>query len=352
MLVTDAEPNPWDRRRRATRPTEKTLRGTRAGSAWPAACEADRVPVPLVIDTDPGVDDAVALLLALASPEVRLDAVTCVFGNVGLESTSSNARRLLALAARSDIPVAAGAHRPLVHPQAMRADDWHAGDGLGGCAATLPEPGPLDPRGAVELLADVLRAAEEPVTIAPIGPLTNIALLLAVHPELRPRISRLVIMGGALTGGNTTATAEFNVHCDPEAAHRVLAEEQVPTTLVPLELTMGCAVDGRWLDDLAAAGPRCATLARIIEHYRARYLAEHAIDGVALHDAVAVLEAAVPGTLRTEALTLAVDCAPGDGRGTVLRTGAPGARPVDVARDTDIPALHAEILRRLRTLDD
>jgi pyrimidine-specific ribonucleoside hydrolase len=240
----------------------------------------------------------------------------------------------------------------MVHPQAMRADDWHAGDGLGGYAATLPEPGPLDPRGAVELLADVLRAADQPVTIAPIGPLTNIALLLAVHPELRPKIGRLVVMGGALTGGNTTATAEFNVHCDPEAAHRVLAEEQVPVTLVPLELTMGCSVDGRWLDELAAGGPRCAALGRIIEHYRARYLAEHGIDGVALHDAVAVLEAVVPGTLRTEPMTLRVDCAPGDGRGTVLRTSVAGARPVDVARDTDIPGLHAEILRRLRTLDD
>jgi pyrimidine-specific ribonucleoside hydrolase len=304
-----------------------------------------------VIDTDPGVDDAVALLLALASPEVELRAVTCVFGNVGLEATVSNARRLLALAGRPDVPVAAGAARPLVHPQAMRADEWHGGDGLGGRAATLPEPGPLDPRGAVRLLADVLRAADEPVTIAPIGPLTNIALLLAVHPELCDRIGRLVIMGGALTGGNTTATAEFNVHCDPEAAHRVLAEESVPVTLVPLELTMGCSVDGRWLDELGAGGPRCAALARIIDHYRARYRLSHGVDGVALHDAVAVLEAAVPGVLRTERMALRVDCAPGDGRGTVHRVAGAGGRPVDVARDTDVPALHAEILRRLRTLD-
>jgi pyrimidine-specific ribonucleoside hydrolase len=233
----------------------------------------------------------------------------------------------------------------------MRADDWHATDGLGGRAGSLPAPGPLDPRGAVELLAEVLRAAETPVTLAPIGPLTNIALLLAVHPGLRPKIGRIVAMGGALTGGNTTATAEFNVHCDPEAANRVLAEEPVPVTLVPLELTMGCSVDGRWLDELAGSGPRCAALAGVIEHYRARYLAEHGIDGVALHDAVAVLEAIVPGTLRTEPMALRVDCAPGEGRGTVLRTGGSGARPVDVARDTDIPALHAEILRRLRTLD-
>ncbi|MGI8814671.1 MAG: nucleoside hydrolase [Pseudonocardia sp.] len=308
------------------------------------------MPVPLVIDTDPRVDDAVALLLALASPEVEVRAVTCVFGNVGLDTTASNARRLLALAGRSDISVAAGADRPLVHPQAMRADDWHAVDGLGGRATSLPEPGPLDPRGAVALLADVLRAAEAPVTIGPIGPLTNIALLLAVHPDLRPKIGRIVAMGGALTGGNITTTAEFNVHCDPEAAHRLLAEEPVPLTLVPLELTMGCSVDGRWLDELAAGGPRCTALAGIIEHYRARYRRVHGIDGVALHDAVAVLEAVLPGTLRTEPMTLRVDCAPGVGRGTVLRAHT-SARPVEVARAADVPRLHAEILRRLHALD-
>jgi pyrimidine-specific ribonucleoside hydrolase len=320
----------------------------------------DNVPVPLVIDTDPGVDDAVALLLALASPEVDLLAVTTVFGNVGLESTTANARRLLALGGRPDVPVGAGAERPLVHPQAMRADDWHAVDGLGGRSASLTELAPLDPRGAVELLADVLRAAEVPVTLAPIGPLTNIALLLAVHPELRPKIGRLVIMGGALSGGNTTGTAEFNVHCDPEAAHRVLSEEPVPVTLVPLELTMGCSVDGRWIEQLAAAGPRCAALAGMIEHYRARYRHEHGFDGVALHDAVAVLEAIVPGTLTTTPMTLGVDCAPGIGRGTVLRDPVPrssapegsGARrAVDVAQSTDVARLHAKILRRLRSLD-
>jgi pyrimidine-specific ribonucleoside hydrolase len=311
----------------------------------------ETAPVQLVIDTDPGVDDAVALLLAMASPEVELLAVTTVFGNVGLETTTANARRLLALGGRQDVPVAAGAERPLVHPQAMRADDWHAVDGLGGRGESLVELAPLDPRGAVETLADVLRAADTPVTLAPIGPLTNIALLLAVHPELRPKIGRIVAMGGALSGGNTSPTAEFNVHCDPEAAHRVLAEEPVPVTLVPLELTMGCSVDGRWLDELAAGGPRCAALAGVIEHYRARYLDEHGIDGVALHDAVAVLEAIVPGTLTCTPMSLRVDCAPGIGRGTVRRTGITGARPVDVARETDIPALHAEILRRLRTLD-
>jgi pyrimidine-specific ribonucleoside hydrolase len=288
-------------------------------------------------------------------------AVTAVFGNVGLETTAVNARRLLALAGRTDVPVAEGAARPLVYPQAQRAGRWHHADGLGGRAETLPPPGPLHPGGAVELLAAVLRAVDRPVTLASIGPMTNVALLLATHPELAGRIDRIVAMGGALRGGNTTASAEFNVHCDPEAAHRVLAEESVPVTLVPLDLTLRCAVPGSWLDELAASGPLCATLGGVIEHYRERFRAEHGVDGVPLHDAVAVLETALPGLLRTEPMSLRVVCAPAARRGTLRasadrtaaadRTAGGASRPVDVAVDADIPRVHAEILRRLRTLD-
>ncbi|MBV9315334.1 MAG: nucleoside hydrolase [Pseudonocardia sp.] len=308
-------------------------------------------PTLLVIDTDPGVDDAAALLLALTSTEVELRAVTTVFGNVELATTTMNARRLLTLASRSDIPVAAGAARPLVHPQAQRADKWHGTDGLGGRADTLPAATPLDPRGAVTLLADVLRAAKTPVTLAPIGPLTNIALLLAVHPELAGKIDRIVAMGGALRGGNTTLAAEFNIYADPEAAHRVLAEESVPITLVPLDITMNCWVDGQWLDELAAAGPRCATLAGVIDHGRKQHQRAFGEDRVVLHDAVAVLEAVVPGTLSCTSMPLSVECGFGADRGAVRRAESSDSRPVDVALSTDVPRLRAEILRRLLTLD-
>ncbi|MGH3978050.1 MAG: nucleoside hydrolase [Pseudonocardiaceae bacterium] len=310
--------------------------------------------VPVIIDTDPGVDDAVALLLAAACTEIELLAVTTVFGNVDLETATCNAQRLRMLAGLGHVPLAAGAARPLVYPQAERAESWHGDDGLGGCAGELPDPaGPVGARGAVALMADLLRAAPAPVTLVAIGPLTNIALLLAAHPEVTPRIGRIVAMGGSLSGGDTTGSrAEFNVRCDPEAARRVLVEEDVPTTLVPLDLTQRCAVDRPWLDALAAAGPRCATLARVVDHYRRRYSEFSGRDEVALHDSLAVLEAAVPGSLATTPLPLEVVCDHGPARGTVLadrRTAAAG-RKVDVALDADPAGVSSLILDRLRSL--
>jgi pyrimidine-specific ribonucleoside hydrolase len=311
-------------------------------------------PTPLVVVTDPGIDDAVALLLALGAPEARVLAVTAVFGNADLPTTTANAGRLLAMAGRPGIPLAAGAARPLVFPAPPRGGR-HGADGLGGRAGALPEPCPPDPRGAVPLLADLLRAAEEPVTVAALGPLTDVALLLASHPELAGRISRVVAMGG-----RAGVTGETNMRADPEAAHRVLAGESVPVTLVPLDLTLRCAFPDAWLDELADAGPRAALLASIARYYRDRYRAETGVDQVPLHDAVAVLEAVLPGTLRTRPMPLAVSCAPGDRRGVLLAPHelpaglAESARPVHIAVDVavpgGIPGLHAEVLRRLTAL--
>ncbi len=299
----------------------------------------------MIIDTDPGVDDAVALLLAAASPEVQLLAVTTVFGNVGVDLTTGNALRLRALAGLGHLPVAAGAARPLVYPRDRRTDSWHGLDGFGGRGDLLPEPtGPVHERGAVALMADLLRAASAPVTLVAIGPLTNIALLLAAHAEVKPRIERIVIMGGHLSG----PPAEFNIRSDPEAAHRLLVEEDVPITLVPLDLTQRAAVDAAWLTELAAAGPRCATLAGAIEHCR-----ETTGRGrVALHDALAVLEATVPATLRTMSMPLEVVCDRGPDRGAVLTGSGQCAnrRVVQVALDADLPTINAAILDRLRDL--
>jgi pyrimidine-specific ribonucleoside hydrolase len=314
----------------------------------------------LIIDTDPGIDDAYAIALACASPEVDLLGVTTVFGNVGLAMTTRNALRVLALYGRDDVPVAAGADRPLVFPHAHRARYVHGEDGLSGRSDSLPERAVgLAGTDAVSLMASLLDGASAPVTIVPIGPLTNIALLLAVHPSLASKIERLVIMGGSIAGGNVTAAAEFNVWSDPEAARRVLVEEEVPTVLVPTDLTVRCAVETDWLDRLAASGPRGRVLVELAGSYREHYRKSIGRDRTVLHDAVAMAEAICPGILETTPLPLEVECSHGPTRGMVVAdrrtaaarsvSGERNGRNVDVALDADLDAVREFLLARLAT---
>ena len=316
---------------------------------------------PLIIDTDPGVDDAFALGLAVASPEAELLAVTTVFGNVPLSTTTENARRLLTLFGRPDVPVAAGAARPLVYPHPHEGTYAHGSDGLSGRAHTLPPAvGPTAGTDAVSLILDVLDRSPRPVTIAAVGPLTNIALLLAAHPGAAERIGRLVVMGGGLSRGNTTAAAEFNVWSDPEAAHRVLAVADVPTTLVPIDLTLRCEVDRAWLDRLAAGGPVGATLAGLTDDYVRHYSPLFGRECTVPHDAIAVAEAIRPGTLGTERYPVQVECSFGPARGATVVDRRPAAyasvfgpipgRSIDVAVDTDADALREHLLTRLSSL--
>ncbi|MDQ3404273.1 MAG: nucleoside hydrolase [Actinomycetota bacterium] len=315
--------------------------------------------VKLIIDTDPGVDDAFALSLAAMSPSVDLLAVTTVFGNVSLAATTSNTLRVLALCGREDVPVAIGAVRPLVHPQPRESKIAHGEDGLSGLAHTLPtRTRGVEPVDAVTLMARVLEESPEPVTIAPIGPLTNIALLLAAHPGLKPKIERLVIMGGGLGGGNSTAAAEFNFWCDPEAARRVVVEEDVPTVVVPIDLTYRCAVDGNWLSRLASSGPIGASLEPLTAVYRAHYTQLLGTDTTILHDAVAVAEAINPGILATTRMPVSVETAFGPSRGALIGDrrmfapeGVAGTREVDIASDTDLDAVRDFILRGLSPQD-
>jgi inosine-uridine nucleoside N-ribohydrolase len=303
----------------------------------------------LIIDTDPGVDDAFAIALACASPEVELLAVTTVAGNIGIDLTTRNALNVLAMCGREDVPVGRGADQPF--SRLLNADGAHGTDGLGGHAAALvPSKSTVDVRDAVTVLRDTLEAADEPVTVVAIGPLTNIALLLAAHPGVKSKIERLVVMGGGIEGGNVTPSAEFNIWIDPESARRVLVHEDVPVTLVPLDITMRCAVGDEWLGRLGttAIGRDLVAMAR---QYRDFYLAEFGRDDLVMHDAVAVAEAIRPGILRTTPLRLEVDCTDGPGIGTTIadrRTEPkPGERFVDVALDADVDALTHYVLATL-----
>ena len=189
---------------------------------------------PIILDCDPGHDDAIALILALAHPELVPLAVTTSAGNQTPDKTLNNALRILTLLNRSDIPVAGGAVKPLSR-ELIIADNVHGETGLDG--PVLPEPS-FTPQSinAVELMAQQLRQSDKPVTLVPTGPLTNIALLLASHAELHAKIERIVLMGGAAGVGNWTPAAEFNIFVDPEAAD-IVFKSGIPITMCGLDVT-------------------------------------------------------------------------------------------------------------------
>jgi inosine-uridine nucleoside N-ribohydrolase len=291
------------------------------------------MPTPVIIDCDPGHDDAMALLLALASPELELTAVTTVAGNQTLEKVTANAIRVLDVVGAHAIPVAAGADRALVHP-ARVAHEVHGETGLDGPDLPPPSREP-EPIHAVELLARTLR--ERPHTLVPIGPMTNIALLLALHPELAPRIERIVLMGGAYGLGNVTPAAEFNIWCDPEAAHRVFSSG-IDVTMVGLDVTHRAMLSAERAEALRETGRAGAVVADLHAFYRRFHMSVYGHDDTPVHDALAVAYVIDPGLLTTEQLATEVDVTRGPSRGRTLvdrlrRTGA--APNAHVAVDVD-----------------
>jgi pyrimidine-specific ribonucleoside hydrolase len=248
--------------------------------------------IPIILDCDPGHDDALAIALAVARPELDLLAITTVAGNAPLDRTTRNALRVLTLLGREDIPVAAGADRPLVREPWVPVE-FHGDSGLDG--ADLPEPaaGPIE-RTAVELMCAVVRDAVAPLTLVATGPLTNVALFLRAAPAAHERIASISLMGGSLGAGNTTAAAEFNIWADPEAA-AIVFESGIPIAMSGLDVTHQALVlpaDIARLDGLGTrAGRVFADLMRFFAiHHQDRY----GWDGPPIHDAVAVAWLADP----------------------------------------------------------
>jgi purine nucleosidase len=240
----------------------------------------------IIIDTDPGVDDAIAILLALGSPELELLGIATVLGNVSVTLASDNALRICELAGRPDIPVFAGCARPLAG-QPIAAEPSHGSNGLGG--VTLPEPTmALSAGHAVDWLVDTLmHRAPGTVTIAALGPLTNLARGMAEEPRIVQRIGGIVAMGGAFGTGNCPGGAEFNFYADPHAAHRVLASGR-PVTLVPLDLThQAIATRARMAALAAIAPPVGPVVAGMLQYYGDAAL-PFGMAGGALHDACVI----------------------------------------------------------------
>lgn len=264
------------------------------------------MPTPVLIDCDPGHDDAMALLLALASPELDVLGLSTVHGNQTLEKTTANALRVLEFAGFGGVPVAAGADRPLVRAAAV-ADDVHGESGLDGPDLPPPAGAPV-PAHAVDFLADRLRAAGRPVTLIPTGPLTNVALLLARHPDAAEHLERIVLMGGAIAEGNVTPAAEFNVWADPEAAARVFASG-LDVTMVGLDVTHRALMTPEHAARLRAAGRVGAMVADLWAFYHRFHARIYDFPGAPVHDAMAVAHVLRGDLLRTEHRNVEVDCA-------------------------------------------
>jgi len=247
---------------------------------------------PILLDCDPGHDDAIALLLALAAPELELLGVTTVAGNQTLEKTTANAIRVLEFAGRADVPVAAGADRPLVRDPFVAAY-VHGDTGLDGPDLPPPQGAPVN-RHAVDFLADKIREADGAVTLVPVGPLTNVALMLALHPDARPE--RIVLMGGAVAEGNITPAAEFNIWADPEAAARVFASG-IDVTMIGLDVTHKALLTTAHVSRLAGRVGEMVT--ELLRFYDRFHRDVYGFDGSPVHDAVAVAHVLKPELVET-----------------------------------------------------
>jgi inosine-uridine nucleoside N-ribohydrolase len=263
-------------------------------------------PKPVILDVDPGHDDAVALMLACGHPDLDLLAVTTVAGNVTIEKTTRNTLRVLSLVGCDDVPVGIGASEPLERPL-HTAEDIHGKSGLDG-AEEIPAAsfGP-DERDAVALISDTIEFSSDPVTLIPLGPLTNIALFLREHPDLKDRIAGISLMGGSMGLGNTTPAAEFNIYVDPEAAREVF-ESGLPITMSVLDVTHQACAGPNERERLRATGRVGGVVVGFLDYFAATYERRFGFDSPPLHDPVAVAAVLEPDLLKTRPMRVDVEC--------------------------------------------
>jgi inosine-uridine nucleoside N-ribohydrolase len=304
----------------------------------------------IVLDTDPGHDDAIALLLALASPELEVLGITTVSGNQTLEKTTANALKILEFVERTDVPVHAGAPRPLVREQ-WAAPYVHGESGLDG--PDLPDPKTYPRRAhAIDFIAAQVEE-HDGVVLVPVGPLTNIGLLLAKYSGIESRIARVVLMGGAIAEGNVTPAAEFNVWADPEAAHRVFTSG-IDVTMVGLDVTHKALLLPEKVEELRSGGRVGSLVAQLYDFYHERHVRMYGWEGSPVHDALAVAHVIRDDFVEAEHRHVQVDTGPEPGRGRTYvdlwkRTGEMPNAYVGV--DVDGPGFIQFLVQRLASLD-
>jgi purine nucleosidase len=310
------------------------------------------MPTKIILDCDPGHDDAVAMLLAHGSPEVELVAVTTVFGNQTVDKTTRNALAVGTVAGITGVPFARGADRPLVRT-GETGESIHGESGLDG--PHLPEATiALDDRHAVQLIIDTIMQNEpKTVTLVPTAALTNIAIAARLEPQIVPRVKEVVLMGGGYNGGNWSATSEFNIIIDPEAAH-IVFNESWPLTMVGLDVTHQALAVPEVVDEIAAIGtPIARFVGELMDFFAHSYKDAQGFDYPPVHDPVAVAFVIDPSVLTVRKAPLDVELT-----GTVtlgmtvadLRAPAPGDCTTSVATGLDAPrfwSLVTDAIRRL-----
>jgi purine nucleosidase len=311
---------------------------------------------PIIIDTDPGHDDALAILLALASPELDVVGLSTVGGNVGLRHTTNNALRLVELAGRRDLPVHAGCDRPLVLSATTTASEIHGVTGLDNCG--LPPPSRAEnPEHAVDfIIAQCLNAPAEGMTLCPIGPFTNIAMAMVKEPAIVPRIREIVLMGGsALDNGNVTQAAEFNVYADPHAAH-VVFTAGAPIVMLPLDCTHKVVTTAARLAQLTASDSRVSrSVHGMLSFYHRNEPARYGEVGSPLHDPCVIAYLLQPDLFSGRDCWVNVDLTPGISLGKTWvdwwnrAKQAPNAL---VLRDIDAEGFYALLAERLARFHD
>jgi len=266
-------------------------------------------PTRIIIDTDPGIDDALTFLLALASPEIKLEALTTAQGNVTVEKATRNALSVLELAHASHIPVVQGSVLPLVRPL-LASDHVHGASGIGNSKLPEPRTKPV-PGHAVDYLIERMLAEPNEISIFPIGPLTNIAMAIRKAPNFAKAVKELVIMGGAIQeAGNITPLAEINIFDEPHAAH-IVFHSGIPITLIPLDVTHKCLLKQEHLDRLLEINsPISRFIKEAVEVYL-KFSHERGFAGSALHDPLTLATILAPELLTLKEYHVDVDIAGG-----------------------------------------